>query len=464
VADLTAGRRLARQVRTRWRRPDEVARATAPAPTEAERRYVLRVLQTVLAVVVLGERITLPLGSFPIGLPLVAGFAGLVALRLRGAIGYNRVRAELYLAAAALVVAAAWGASWLGSDVSVTSLLLLLVLYAPWVFCLPGRYRPLIRPLLMSFVRMMLPVAAVGTGQMALQLLHVWSYRDYLAQLLPADLLAQNYNTSYPVTYLSPIYKANAFVFLEPSFLSQFCALALVVSLLLRAPAWQPLLLGIGMAATLSGTGILLLVVGVALLTVRTPNRIRPAYVLAGVIGLLVVFSTPAGQLLLDRRSETSQQGSSGYIRFVQPYTAVSSALAEHPSRYLVGAGAGASDRLLPSFRSGGEAVVYTIAPKTAFEYGLIAAVAFIAFLLVAVLRGPPVPVLPACVVVMIFFLSGSLLQPHTVMTAWLLTSLWGRPATVGLTDALAARRRAAEPRQPPARIVLPEKTRIDIT
>jgi hypothetical protein len=208
----------------------------------------------------------------------------------------------------------------------------------------------------------------------------------------------------------------------------------------LRAPAWQPLVLGLGMAATLSGTGILLLVLGVTLLVVLVPNRIRPSYLIAGIIGLAISFSTPAGNILLDRRDETTQQGTSGYSRFVQPYTEVSRGLAEHPSRYFVGAGPGASDRLLESHRyQGGDAVVYTIAPKMAFEYGLIAAMIFSCFLLVSILRGPPMPVLPTAVAFMIFFLSGSLLQPHTIVIAWILTSLWGPPVTVGVSDALAA-------------------------
>ena len=70
------------------------------------------------------------------------------------------------------------------------------------------------------------------------------------------------------------------------------------------------------------------------------------------------------------------------------------------------------------------------------------AAVLFIAFLLLSVLRGPPLPVLPTSMLFMIFFLSGSLLQPHTVVFAWLLTSLWGQPVAVGLSDALAGLRR----------------------
>jgi hypothetical protein len=77
-----------------------------------------------------------------------------------------------------------------------------------------------------------------------------------------------------------------------------------------------------------------------------------------------------------------------------------------------------------------------------AFEYGLVAAFLFIAFLLISIMRGPPLPVLPTCIVIMIFFLSGSLLQPHTIILAWLLTSVWGPPVTVGVSALASSLRR----------------------
>ena len=85
--------------------------------SERDRRFVLRVLQGVLLATVVGQRISLPLG-LPVGLPLVACYAGVVLLRVRGAIRYNRVRSELYLAAAVALVAATWFTTWRGGDIS----------------------------------------------------------------------------------------------------------------------------------------------------------------------------------------------------------------------------------------------------------------------------------------------------------------------------------------------------------
>jgi len=417
--------------------------------TEADHRYVFGVVASMLVVAVYGQRFTLPAGGVPLALPLVGSYVAVFLLRVRGGIRYNRVRTELYVMAAAAVVVASWFSAQQGHGLSVNSLFLLLVIYLPWVFCVASVYTELWPRVARLFVQLMLGAAVVGVVQMLAQVFGLWAYEDYLKTFVPAQFLAQGYNTSFPMEYGSSIVKANAFVFLEPSFLSQFLALALVVGVIVRVRSWQLLVLALGMASTLSGTGILLLVVGVGLVVVRSPRLIRPPYVLAGLLGLVIVFQTPAADFLLSRSDEASQSGSSGSLRFVQPYTEVFAGLQAEPVRYLVGAGPGTADRLLESDAGGkvGEAVVYTIAPKLAFEYGLIAAVVFMAFMLVSILRGPPMPALPAAVIFMLFFLSGSLLQPHTVAMAWLLTSIWGQPVTLGVSDALAARtRQRAQP------------------
>jgi hypothetical protein len=451
---------LANPVRTEWKRDesspaprlDDLASPDAALITErhvrpvtaADRKFVFTVVAAMLVVAVYGQRFTLPAGSIPVALPLVGSYVAVFLLRVRGGIRYNRVRTELYVMAAAAVVVASWFSVLQDHGLSLPSLGLLLVIYLPWVFCVATSYSDLWPRIARLFVRLMVAAAVLGIAQMLTQLLGLWTYEDYLKTFVPPAFLAQDYNTSFPMAYNSPVYKANAFVFLEPSFLCQYLALALVVGIIIRARAWQLLVLALGMASTLSGTGILLLVVGVVLVVVRAPRLIQPAYVLVGLLGLVIIFQTPAAGFLLSRSDEASQSGSSGSLRFVQPYTEVFDGLQENPARYLVGAGPGQSDRLLESDAGGraGEAVVYTIAPKLAFEYGLVAATVFMAFMLVSILRGPPMPVIPGAVIFMLFFLSGSLLQPHTVATAWLLTSIWGQPVTLGVSDALAARRR----------------------
>ena len=132
--------------------------------------------------------------------------------------------------------------------------------------------------------------------------------------------------------------------------------------------------------------------------------------------------------------NRASNSASSLSLRFVLPYDQVAQGLSEDPGRYLVGAGPGSAERLLENARQGtGLAVVYTIAPKVIFEYGVPAGVLFLIFLGCCLFRGPPHRVVPGALVVMLGLLSGSLLQPHTLLVAWLLSVVWSRdPVPVG--------------------------------
>lgn len=413
-----------------------------------DERSTFAVLAFVLTVSLLGQRFQLPLGDTPVGIALVAAYAGLAFAVGRGLVRYDVTRTALFLAAATTCAAAAFAATAHGARTSTNSLLLLLVLWAPWCLTVRADLVTVGPRLGRLYVRLMVGIATLGVVQMLAQLLGGWTYEDYLDTWVPPDLLVPGYNTSIPIVWDSPYFKANAFLVLEPSFLSQLCALGILVALVLRLPAWQPLVLGLAMAAALSGTGIVLLAVGLVVVLATRRDLVRPAYAAAGAAAVAVVLLTPASSLLLERSGETGQQGSSGSLRFVEPFQQVDRGLEADRTRWVVGAGPGGSERLLESQRGGraGRAVVYTIAPKLTFEYGLPAAVLFCGFIVVAVLRRPVFDVVPPAVVAWLFFLSGSLLQPHTVVLAWLLTSAWGvqLPGRAG-----RARRRATTARRP---------------
>ena len=391
-----------------------------------------RVLAVLVVLVLLTQRIVLPVGETGVPLALVLQYAALVPLLLVHAVRADRLRTELYAGAVLLVLVATWVIAATGGSPSLTSLGLLVVLYAAWVFRSRDTTGADARLVGRVFVWSMVVIAAVGALQLLTQLAGVWAFQDYLAQVVPRTWLASTFNFGNVIQYGSPVVKGNAFVLLEPSFLSQFCALAVAVGLVLRVPIWQLLVLLLGVAASVSGTGILLLGVVGLLVVARSPQLLRPSYLVAGAVVVVVVALSPIAELLTSRAGETSEAGSSGYLRFVQPYTEVAKGLLADPLRYWVGAGAGASERLLLSDRGGGqvgEAVVYTIAPKLAFEYGLLAAGVFVLFLVLAMLDRAPWPVVPGAALFMIFFLSGSLLQPQTTVLAWALTGALGSAA-----------------------------------
>ncbi len=396
----------------------------------AHSRVPVWILGTGLVLVIVLQRIAVPVGSQSVSITLLIGYGVLGALLAVGALQHDTTRTLLYVVGAGACGFAAWLTTWRGVPMAFMSFLLLLLVYVPWLFRLRASAHPdrAAHDISRLFVSLMTLAGAVSVAQLAAQLAGVWTFEDVVAARVPERWLLGDYNTVIPLQYASPTMKSQAFVFLEPSFLSQFLALGILLALLLRAPLWQPALMGLGMLATFSGTGIVLLGLGLVLLVLRDPRSLRPRLLVGAAVVGAVLLSTPVATPLLDRANERSESTSSWSLRFVLPYAEVSKGLAEAPERYLTGAGPGSAERLLANDKEGqGLAVVYPVAPKLLFEYGVPAGVAFLAFWFVAVLRRGSIPVVPGALVLMLGLLSGSLLQPHTLVAAWLLCLVYGR-------------------------------------
>lgn len=401
----------------------DVDRAAGPDRTD------LRLVSILVVLLVVTQRLGVPVGGGDgVALALPLTYAVVAVLVLRRRIAVAPMRAGLFLVASSACLLATAGASSLGAtwQLSMTSLALLLVIYIPWALRVRSPYGPaVVRHAGRTFLRTMLVLSAVSIVQLAAQFLGLWDWDDPLQRMLGA-YIPFTYNYNNEVTYGLGIYKSTAFVLLEPSFLSQFCALAILVGIMLRVRAWQLVVLAGGMASSVSGTGILLLAAGGVLLLARAPRRLRPGYLVAGVGGVAAVFLTPVGEYLLLRSDEFSDDDSSANSRFAAPYQEVLEGLYAEPSRFFVGAGAGAVERVIPGRLVGvnGGDVLYSAIPKLAFEYGVLAGGLFALFLVIAMISRAPWRVIPGALVIMIFFLSGALLQPQTAYLAWLLSGI----------------------------------------
>lgn len=416
-------------------RHDEGQTLKWPAPNDHAPTVTVRTLGVLMVVVIVGQRFALPIGDEGVSIVLVLALFVVLALVADGGLTHDLTRTILFLVAVAACGLTTWLHTLSGDAVSTNSFFLLLVVYLPWLFRVPDHHgrQAGARWLAKLYVRVMLAAAAVAVVEMAVQVLGVWTFIDPIQEHVPPQWLLANYNTNNPTEYASPIIKSQAFVFLEPSFLSQFLGLALIVAILRRAPLWQLGLLGLAMFCTYSGTGIVLVAVGLVIVLVRSPRSIRPSMVILGAAGVAALLLSSYAEPLLARTSEASDSSSSLSLRFIAPYQQVEAGLEQEPLRYLIGAGPGSSERVLESAREGsGLAVVYTIIPKLIFEYGLIAGTLFLAFIAVTLFRQSPGPVVPLALTVMLGLLSGSLLQPHTLLMAWLLSCAWGRSDEAG--------------------------------
>lgn len=401
--------------------------APPPQPRRIARlaeRVPLASVYLLIVTITLFQRFVVPGTVVSVALPVA--FLVLVGLAARGQLKADVTRVALYLAAVAAsllcTVAVSAGS---GPAPSFTSLLLLLVLYIPLCFRVKDRLRDQFPRVLEFFQRIMLVGAVFCVLQTAVQLAGV-GYEDLFDAYLPPTLIFTEYNTTYPIYYGSPILKANGVVFLEPSFASQFLAIAIIVQLMLDGRRWGRLaLFGTALLATVSGTGIALLGVGLVVLAVRRGGRWTARALTAAFLVGLAVSLTPVGALLAERTGESSTSGSSGNARFVAPYVVIADAIGRDESVFLVGRGAGTVDSDVGFFNPRGLLVNYPALPKFIGEYGVPTALVFLAFILTVLLRNVPSPTLGLMAATVYFVLSGSLLQPQTVYLCWLLTGLF---------------------------------------
>lgn len=372
-----------------------------------------------------GQRFIVPGTDISISLPVA--YLVLIAMAVRGQLKADTNRVALYLAAVAacLIVTVATSAA-AGPEPSFTSLMLLVTLYIPVVFrgnaALRGQYNRVME----FFQRCVAVTAAFCLLQWGIQVVGI-PYEDLIETYVPPLFLYPEgfYNTTYPIYYGSSILRSNGFVYLEPSFTSQFLALAIVIQLMMGDKRWRLGLLGLAMLTTVSGTGIVLMAAGVLVLAIRRGGAWTARIVAVALVAGLIVSVTPIGQVLLDRSGESSEAGSSGNARFVAPYTNVTDAMNRDQSVFIIGRGAGAVDADQAFFNPLGINVNYPALPKLLGEYGVIATLIFLAFILTVFLRNVPSPTVGMMVLLLYFVLSGALLQPQTVYLCWLLTGLF---------------------------------------
>ncbi|WP_322760176.1 hypothetical protein [Frankia sp. Cr2] len=405
--------------------PEPAAAVTDPA---ADRR-TLRLLTVLLFGEVFLQRLAVPVGSTQVPLMLPGILGGTVVLLARCDLAANMGRTRAYLIAMAACVSAALVAFIRGlDDNSLTSLLLLVVTYAPFCYGLRADVSATLFPRVLDrFAIMTAVLAGLAVAQFGLQLAG-WHYSDIIGGILPPDLVMRNFNTSYPVAYGADLYKANGFVCLEPSFCSQFLAIGLVVSVLRGVRWWRLLLLVVAILATVSGTGVILLAAALVLLAVHKGPRFAMTAAAGIALVVTVVSFTPAADVFAERATETSTSSSSGSLRFVQPYTRTFDRLGGDPLTVLFGSGPGWSDRDADQFmQNTGLPLNYAMLPKLVLEYGLVGGTAFLALVVLAFVRGSPSFVLSGAVLVFFTVLSSSLLSPVVVYLGLLLVTWFAR-------------------------------------
>jgi hypothetical protein len=378
-------------------------------------KHPLRVLSVLFVLGVVTQRFAIPLGSQQIPIAFLIYWLATLWLAATGVVTMRRTASALICIGFSCVLISA---SFAVGKPSLSSLFYLLALYLP--LALGSTQRVTAQDMENSarlFVNMMIGFSALAIWQFASQqFLHI-AYVDPFDRL-PQSIIMKGYLTSYPVTYGAFLFKSNAYLFLEASFLSQFIALAIIIELWLFRRLMVLIALFAALATTFSGTGVLLIAAVFPVLFVLKARDVKTV-VLTLLTVIAVAGAIVARPTLLDRVSEFGQRDTSASARFIDPYRLMARESLQSAPRFLVGYGAGSADRMVAA---NDVLMNFSAIPKAVIEYGALGGLTLLialAFRLGA--SGQPPPIV-AALVVMHYFLSGALLQPISVLLLFYFT------------------------------------------
>jgi hypothetical protein len=225
-----------------------------------------------------------------------------------------------------------------------------------------------------------------------------------------------SFNFQIPVQYGSSIYKSNGLFFLEPSFFSQFVALAIIVELNLLKKYWRLAIFIPALLFSFSGTGLLLLIIGTIPLLPRGKWKQIVSLLLFSALLGYIFFSSEYGQYITRRLLEFRSTESSAYMRFIGPFINYRDYIqTEEAVNIIFGLGPGSSNRYYWA-----TPVEPNIFVKIFFEYGILGAF-FLAYIIYIFFNKKPFW-LSSCIFFTLAFLSGgSILVPQIIVIFYII-------------------------------------------
>jgi len=312
---------------------------------------------------------------------------------------------------------------------SVMSLTLLFTVNFPYIFGLrPGLARPGAE--LEFFQKCMAVVAVFGVVQYGLQFVVGKEWAFFLDVRFPQQFIMDGFNNLNELSYGSSTLKSNGFFFLEPAFFCQFLAISIVIELVYFRN-WKRLALYVaGTVVTFSGTGLIILF---ALTPVYLVHHRRFGILLA--LFVLVVTAPLWMELvglgrIVERAQEFTNPHSSAFARFISVFYILRDFIAIRPEYILWGRGAGLIRDTVPA------AIDYASFDPTwgklVYEYGVVGASAYFAFLANLFTSAKRSRYLKAAFLIQFLFLGGYILPPtvHVLMVALLAWPVEDLPKT----------------------------------
>lgn len=295
-------------------------------------------------------------------------------------------------------------ASALGSDhVSTTSIVFLMALHLPYVVSIRASERTR-RQTIRIFLNTALIIGLCGLFQYVAQSWLPTKWIFPIENMLPAELRVTGFNMQIPLSYGSTVYRANGIFMQEPSFYSQFLAIAVITELVTFNRLWRAGLLAFAIVVSQSGTGLILLGVCIPLLIVAY----RRGDLLAGCVALFFVLMLGSSFLHMDnligRVGEFGSTQSSGYERFVGGFHIFDVALGTDPLRAMFGYGAGTYRDVVQSL---GHPAAEMALFKIVIEFGVIGALCYFGFIFYCIFSAQG-PFVVRLAVALCLFLNGA--------------------------------------------------------
>lgn len=354
--------------------------------TPDERRSA-RWVGALFLLIVLLQRFSVP-GMPEVALLIPAVIIWTIAAIARGVATLDQSRLTWWLAAAFLGSALMLIQNrWVpGAEISITAWGLIFAVWAPFTVRLVHRGAPAYMAMLRNITIISATLAAGAVAMVGSQLLG-FPYRDWFAERVPEALQLGGFVLSYPIVYGSDLYKANAWIGLEPSMVSVQIGLGLLAAIFVRAHIGVVVLLLLGLISTVSGSGIVMVGVGLVVMVLHRCRVLLLRYAPLALATVVASTFTPFGQLLLDRSTEFQSDGSSASLRALEPYSVLYPRWIENFSGVILGYGPGSSQRVVNETNILG--LLVPTPAKIFFEYGLIAGLVLATFMLMCYWGSP---------------------------------------------------------------------------
>ena len=306
-------------------------------------------------------------------------------------------------------------------EISVTSLLMLFVMYFSYSFSLKI-YHYHYLSILSRFQDIILFCAWCGLMQFCIQFVLSPDFMFPFDLILPENLFIPGFNLRIPITETLAYEKSTGFWFLEPSIWSQFLAIAVIIELRyfnrIKRLAFY---LG-SMALCFSGTGpILLITVGAVLVIAQGRFGVMFLAIL-GIASIFIFKDVFPFSVFYDRLSDFSNAQASGSGRFIATYWVIGDLLSE--GRYtdlFWGFGPG---QLLLVISNTDYFVQDSSWFKILLEYGVFGSIFFFTFFLISLFRNSPDKIISLACLVQFMLLGGYLLSFY-VHFLYLVIAVW---------------------------------------